>query len=96
MNAVLLFSFLPSRRSLTPKKKKTHFTHLYLVVIFLIVGLPIHAGKEVDAMGADQVDGAFALSKIKLNVSKIVSKAYDMNDTLTRVSLALLGTSMST
>ena len=90
MNAVLLFSFHPSRRSLT------HFTHLHLVVIFLIVGLPIHAGKEVDAMGADQVDGAFALSKIKLNVSKIVSKAYDMNDTLTRVSLALLGTSMST
>ena len=83
--------------ALHPKRKKAHFTHLHLVIlIFLIVCLPIHAAKEVDAVGADQVDGAFALSKIKLNVSQRVSKAYDMNDTLTRVSLALLGTSMST
>ena len=59
------------------KRKQAHFTHLHLVIlIFLIIGVPIHVGKEVDAVGADQVDGAFALLKIKLNVSqKVIRKS---------------------
>merc|ERR1712179_851513 len=35
--------------------------HLHLVILFFGVGLLVHAGKEVYAMGAYQVDGAIAL-----------------------------------
>ena len=43
------------------------FTNLHLIIlIFLIISLPIHAGKEVDAMGAYQVDRAFPLTEMRV------------------------------
>ena len=64
-SATILFSF---QTEVPLKRNKAHFTHLHLVIlIFLIFGLPIHAGKEVYAVGADQVDGALAPLKIKFN-----------------------------
>ena len=66
------------------------FTNLHLVILIFIVCLPINAGKEVDAVGANQVDRAFALQEMKIKSLIFEQK------TLMRVSLALLGTSMST
>ena len=46
-------------------RNKPNFTIPYLVLlIFLIISLLIHAGKEVDAVRAYQVNWAFALEGI--------------------------------
>ena len=43
------------------EKYKAHFSHLHLIILVLSIGLLVHAAKEVDAVRADQVDGALAL-----------------------------------